>query len=107
MDVLGPFPPSKGFEHAFVVPVVDRFSSLIRLVPMKMTYTIQDIVDILISKVYCYHGIPQEIISDREPQFDSNFFRELHEAFNVHLMPSTAFHQKTNGSTERTIKTIT
>ena len=27
MDVLGPFPPSKGFEHALVV--VDRFSSLV------------------------------------------------------------------------------
>ena len=38
MDVLGPFPPSKGFEHALVV--VDRFSSLVRLVPMKKKYTI-------------------------------------------------------------------
>ena len=65
MDVLGPFPPSKGFEHALVV--VDRFLSLVRLVPMKKKYTTRDIVDVLISKVYCYHGIPQEIISDRGP----------------------------------------
>ena len=62
MDVLGPFPPSKGFEHALVV--VDRFSSLVRLVPMKKKYTTRDIVDALLSKIYCYHGIPQEIISD-------------------------------------------
>ena len=105
MDVLGPFPPFKGFEHALVV--VDQFSSLVRLVPMKKKYTTQDIVDALISKVYCYHGIPQENISDRGPQFVSNFFRELHEAFDVHLMPSTAFHQQTNSSAERTIKMIT
>ena len=65
MDVLGRFPPSKGFEHTVVV--VDRFSSLLRLVLMKKKYTTRDIVDALISKVYCYHGIPQEIISDRGP----------------------------------------
>ena len=105
MDVLGPFLPSKGFEHALVV--VDRFSSLVKLVPMKKKYTIRDIVDPLISKVYCYHGISQEIISDRGRQFISNFFRELHKAFDVHLMPSTAFQQQTNGSVERTIKMIT
>ena len=74
---------------------------------MKKKYTTQDIVDALISKIYCYHEIHDEIISDREPQFISNFFKELHEAFDVHLMPLTAFHQQTNGSAERTIKTIT
>ena len=74
---------------------------------MKKKYTTRDIVDALISKVYGYHGIPQEIISDRGPQFVSNFFRELHEAFDVHLMTWTAFYQQTNGSAERTIKTIT
>ena len=74
---------------------------------MKKKYTTRDIVDTLLSKIYCYYGIPQEIISDRGPQFVSNFFRKLHEAFDVHLMPSTAFHQQTHGSAERTIKTIT
>ena len=75
MDVLGPFPPSKDFESALVV--VDQFSSLIRLVPMKKKYTMREIVDALISKIYCDHGIPHEIISDRGPQFVSNFFKEL------------------------------
>ena len=105
MDVLASFSPSKGFEHALVV--VDRFSSLVRLASMKKKYTTRDIVNALISKVCCYHGIPQEIISDRGPQFVSNFFRELHEVFDIHLMPSTAIHQQTNSSAERTIKTIT
>ena len=50
--------------------------------------------------------MPQEIISDRGPQFVSNYFTELHQAFGVHLSPSTAFHQQTNGNTERAIKKI-
>ena len=50
--------------------------------------------------------MPQEIISDRGPQFVSNYFIELHQAFGVHFSPSTAFHHQINGSTERAIKTI-
>ena len=56
--------------------------------------------------MYCYHGIPQEIISDQGPQFVCNYFTELHQAFGVHLSPSTVFHQRTNGSAERAIKKI-
>ena len=105
MDVLGPCPPSKGFKHTLVV--VDRFSSVVKLLQMKKKYTTRDVVDALISKVDCYHGIPHVIISVSGPLFVSNFFRELHEAFDVHLMPSTAFQQQTNGSAEYTIKSIT
>ena len=74
---------------------------------MKKTYTTQNNIHALISKINCYHGIPHKIISDQGLQFVSNFFRELHEAFDVHLMPSTAFHQQTNNSAECTIKVIT
>ena len=86
--------------------VVDRFSSFIRIVPLKQKFNTRDIVEALISQIYCYHGMPQEIISDRGPQFVFNYFTELHQAFGVHLSPSTAFHQQTNGSAERVIKTI-
>ena len=100
-----PLSPLEDFEHALVM--VDQFSSLVRLVPMKKKYTTQDIVEVLLSMVYCYHGIPHEMISDWGPQFESNFFRELREAFDVHLMPLTPFHQQTNINAERTIKTFT
>ena len=98
IDIIGPFPPSQGYEYALVV--VDRFSSFIRIVPLKKKFNTRDIVEALISKIECYHGIPQEIISDRGPQFVSNYFTELHQAFSVHLSPSTAFHQQTKGSAE-------
>ena len=104
IDIIGPFPPSQGYKYALVV--VDRFSSFIRIVPRKKKFNTRDIVEVHISKIYCYHGMPQEIISDRGPQIVSNYFTELHKAFGVHLSPSTAFHQQTNGSAERAIKTI-
>ena len=83
-----------------------HYSSFIRIVPLKKKFNTRDIVEALISKIYCYHSMPQEIISDRGPQFVANYFTDLDQAFGVHLSPSTAFHQQTNGSTERAIKTI-
>ncbi len=105
MDVLGPLPLSSGYTHALVV--VDRFSSSVRIAPLTTNFTARDVCDALLKKVYCYYGMPMEIISDRGSQFVSNFSTALHEAFDVQLLPSTAFHQQTNGSAERTIKTVT
>ena len=104
IDIIGPFPPSQSYEYALVV--VYRFSSFIRMVPHRNKFNTRDIVEALISKIYHYRGMSKEIISDRGPQFVSNYFTELHHLFSVHLSPSTAFHQQTNGSAERSIKTI-
>src|SRR5436853_2670962 len=105
MDVLGPLPLSKGYRNHLVV--VDRFSTAVRTAPLPYNYTTRDICDALIKHVYSFHGTPQEIITDRGTQFVSNFSMEMHKSFGVLLMPSTAFHQETNGSAERAIKSIT
>ena len=34
------------------------------------------------------------------------YFTELHHLFGIHLSPSAAFYQQTNGSTEWTTKTV-
>src|SRR6266576_559544 len=72
MDTFGPLPTSSGFKHALVV--VDRFSSSVRIVPLKDKFTAREICDALLSKIYCYYGTPQEIITDRGPQFVSQFY---------------------------------
>ena len=105
MDVLGPLPLSSGYKHVLVV--VDRFSSSVRTAPLKDRYTARDICDALIKHVYSRHGIPREIITDRGPQFVSNFNNALHQSYGVDLLPSTAFHQQTNGSAERANKSVT
>jgi transposase InsO family protein len=105
IDFLGPLPLSNDYRHVMVV--VDRFSSATRLIPMHDKYTSRDICNALLLEIYSRLGRPTEIITDRGPQFVSNFFTEMQEAFGVHLLPSTAYHQNTNGSAERAIKAVT
>jgi hypothetical protein len=51
-------------------------------------------------------GLPKAIISDRDKLFTSNFWKELHNRIKVKLRMSTSFHPETDGSSERSNKTM-
>jgi hypothetical protein len=48
-----------------------------------------------------YHGLPETIISDRGPQFISNFWKHITAKWKVKTRLSTAHHPETDGQTER------
>jgi hypothetical protein len=51
-------------------------------------------------KVYSRFGLPDKMISDRDPHFTSNLFQELGRLLGIKLAMSTAYHPQTNGKTE-------
>lgn len=53
-----------------------------------------------VSYVYRYRGAPQTIVSDRGPQFISDFWNEFCRILGIQLKLSTAFHPQTDGQTE-------
>nr|GEY38181.1 putative reverse transcriptase domain-containing protein [Tanacetum cinerariifolium] len=61
---------------------------------------------IYLKEVVTRHGIPVSIISDRDLRFASNFWRSLQNTLGTRLDMSTAYHQKTDGQSERTIQTL-
>ncbi|KAM4055897.1 integrase core domain-containing protein [Hirsutella rhossiliensis] len=56
---------------------------------------------VFISRVYCLHGTPDNVISDRGSQFISEFWRQVSDRLGVRLRHSSAFHPETDGQTER------
>ena len=52
------------------------------------------------------HGVPQAIISDRDPRFTANFYAELTKLLGITLRMSTARHPQSDGQSEREIKTL-
>ncbi|MCH81864.1 hypothetical protein A2U01_0002657 [Trifolium medium] len=98
IDFITGLPKSKGYEAILVV--VDRFSKYVHFVPLKHPYTAKIIAEIFVREVVRLHGIPLSIVSDRDPVFMSNFWKELFKLQGTILKMSTAYHPETDGQTE-------
>jgi len=104
MDFVGPVPISNGFDTILVM--TDRLTDYVKLEPTHSTATAQDIANLVYSSWYRQFGLPKAITSDRDKLFTSNFWKELHKRIKVSLRMSTSFHPETDGSSERSNKTM-
>ena len=52
------------------------------------------------------HGVPETVVSDRDPRFTASFYKELNRLLGTVLSMSTARHAQTDGQSEREIKTL-
>jgi hypothetical protein len=50
--------------------------------------------------VFKLHGLPDEIVSDRDPKFTSKFWQTLMDLYGIKLKMSTSRHPQTDGSSE-------
>jgi transposase InsO family protein len=58
------------------------------------------------NNIFKLHGLPDQIISDRGPQFVSQFWKAFCERVGMKSSLSTAFHPQTDGQTERVNQTL-
>ncbi|GJS37986.1 putative reverse transcriptase domain-containing protein [Tanacetum coccineum] len=93
-----------GYDTIWVI--VDRLTKSAIFVPMRETDPIEKLARMYLKEVVTRHGIPVSIICDRDPRFTSNFWRSLQKALGTNLDMSIAYHQQTDGQSERTIQTL-
>ncbi|CAH9119792.1 unnamed protein product [Cuscuta europaea] len=105
MDFVGGLPLTKSGKDKIWV-IVDRLTKTARFIPMNETWSMDKLARAYIQHVVKYHGVPRDIVSDRDSRFLSQFWRELQAAMGTKLKLSTAFHPMTDGQTERTIQTL-
>jgi len=60
----------------------------------------------VLDNVVRLHGLPTDIVSDRDPRLDSRFWRGLCERLGIKIHMSTAYHPQSDGQTEVTNKTL-
>jgi len=57
-----------------------------------------EIAWLFLKEIIQLHGVPDSIVSDRDPKFMSIFWRELQHLMGVKLLMSTAFHPQMDGT---------
>ncbi|MCO5558453.1 hypothetical protein L7F22_012036 [Adiantum nelumboides] len=61
---------------------------------------------LFMSNIFKYHGMPQSIVSDRDPRMTSLLWRGLFENMGTTLKFSSSFHPQTDGQSEEANSTI-
>ncbi|KAL0200303.1 hypothetical protein M9458_003490, partial [Cirrhinus mrigala] len=94
-------------SHTTILTVVDRFSKSCRLIPLAKLPTALDTAQVLCNNVFRFYGLPDDIVSDRGPQFTSRLWSALFKSLNVNVSLSSGYHPESNGQTERLNQEIT
>lgn len=99
MDFIQGLPETED-GHDTILTFVDRFSKRPHFVPCKSNVTAVDVAHLFHHHIFKHHGLPDSIVSDRDPLFTSKFWTELMSILKVQLKMSTANHPQTDGQTE-------
>jgi transposase InsO family protein len=81
--------------------VVDKLSKSAHFISVKSTCKAMDIANIIMKEIFRLHGMPKEIVSDRDTKFTSNFWKSLMDGMGTKLLFSTTYHPQTDGQMER------
>jgi hypothetical protein len=89
-----------------ILSVVDRFSKYCHFIPLAHPYSAESVAKAFFTDIVRLHGVPQSIVSDRDPVFTSLFWRELMRLVGTKLHMSSAFHPQSDGQTEAANRVI-
>jgi transposase InsO family protein len=82
--------------------VVDRGNTeRVILIPTAKTLTQEGAGQLLLDNLYKRFGLPDEMLSDRGPQFAAKSFCELLKLLGIKTNLTMAYHPQTDGATER------
>ncbi|KAK3510548.1 hypothetical protein QTP70_009884 [Hemibagrus guttatus] len=77
--------------------VVDRFSKGCKLVPLKGLPTAMQTAEAMFCHVFRNFGLPEDIVSDRGPQFTSRVWGSLCAWLDIAVSLSSSHHPQSNG----------
>jgi hypothetical protein len=76
MDLITQLPVTKAGHDAITV-FVDRLTNMVHFVPCKTAISAEELAKMFVHEVWRLHGLPKEIVSDRDPRFTGQFWTEV------------------------------
>ena len=104
MDFIVDLPASTN-GSTVLLTVTDKFTRYLKLIAGVKTDTAMDWAERFFDRVYQDWGAPQQIVSDRDSKFTSQFWKCLFKRAKVQLALTAAYHPSADGHAERTNQT--
>ncbi|MCO5562599.1 hypothetical protein L7F22_016227 [Adiantum nelumboides] len=86
--------------------IIFKFSKQAHFIPIRKKIKPDQMARLFMSNIFKYHGMPQSIVSDRDPRMTSLFWRGLFENMGTTLKFSSSFHPQTDGQSEEANSTV-
>ena len=64
-------------------------------------FTALQVAQAYLNNIYKLHGLPQQMISDRDKNFTSSVWQQLFKLIDTQFLMSSSYHPQTDGQTER------
>lgn len=99
MDFITDLPLSNGCDSIWVM--VDPFTKMAHFIPLKVEgKKTDDLIRIFAREYWRLHGVPSDIISDRDSRFTAHLWKDFLKLVGIKSRMSTAFHPQSDGQTE-------
>ena len=92
--------PETARKNRWILVVTDHFTRWQDAIPIPEA-TAPVVASTLYTKIFCYFGLPEELHSDQEAQFESKLLEELCLLWNIEKTRTTPYHPQGNGVVER------
>lgn len=99
MDFISGLPVSAG--NTVILVIVDRFSKACRFIPLPKLPSAPETAEVVCQYVFRTFGLPLDVVSDRGPQFTSQFWKAFCKLIGAKVSLSSGYHPQSNGQTER------
>jgi hypothetical protein len=90
MDFITGLRKVQGKDCLYVV--VDRSTKFAHFYAIPTYYGAVQVSELFFREVFRLHGLPRNIVSDRDSRFIGTFWRELFELVGTELTPNTSYH---------------
>ena len=100
LDLITDLPPVDGCDSILVVVDQGNTKGAI-FIPTTKTLTADGAGQLLLDNLYKQFKLPDQIISDRGPQFAAHSFRELLKLLGIKSNLTTAYHPQSDGGLEQ------
>jgi hypothetical protein len=105
MNFIMDLPLSDGCNQLWYI--IDRFTKMAHFIPLKKNEKrAENLTLVFAREIWRLHGIPTDIVLERDSRFTSKFWKTFLMAIGVKPRMSTAFYPETDGQTERVNQTI-